>query len=211
MQSSQKFIILGSGGHATVITDLLESLSYKIKGVFVKGNNLDKFLAYPILGDDSLLKDRKFRKYNYAIGVGMVNDSLKTRNRLYNNIKDLKLSIPTLIHKSAVISSRVNISEGCQVLLGVKIGVNVNIGSNCIINTNASIDHGANIGANCHIGPGVTICGNVNIGENTFIGAGTTVINDIVITKDCLVGAGSLILKNISKSGVYFGRPAQKK
>lgn len=210
MKEIQKFIILGNGGHAAVIVDLIESLGLQIKGVLTYDIHKEFFLEYPVLGDDSKLNENTFKKFNYAIGIAWVNESLKTRIRLFENLKELKFSTPTLIHKSAVVSSRSNISDGCQILLGAKIGVNVQIGQNCIINTNASIDHGAIIGANCHIAPGVTICGNVVIGENTFIGAGSTVINDIKITKNCIIGAGSLIIKNITKSGVYFGNPAKK-
>lgn len=210
MKKIEKFVVLGNGGHSAVIVDLIESLGLQIKGVLTCDINNKHFLEYPVLGDDSKLNENTFKKFNYAIGVAWVNDSLKTRIRLFENLKRLKLSTPTLIHKTAIVSSRSYISDGCQILAGAIVGAESAIGQNCIINTGAKIDHGTIIGPNCHIAPGVTICGNVVIGENTFIGAGTTIINDIKITKNCTIGAGSLVLKSIVKPGMYFGSPVKK-
>jgi UDP-perosamine 4-acetyltransferase len=210
MKTKNEFIVLGSGGHAAVIVDLLESLNYKIIGILTKEKSLKEYLGYPILGDDSILKTFTKSHLFFANGIGFVNNSLKTRKDVFEKLQLLKLKVPILKHKSAIVSARSVLKEGCQILAGTNIGVNVLIGENTIVNSNVTIEHGSIIGPNCHIAPGSILCGNVNIGENTFIGAGSTIINDINISKNCLIGAGSLLLKDIKKSGKYFGHPVFK-
>ena len=211
MNKSKEFIVIGNGGHASVVIDLLESCHYKIAGVLVKDWKNKKFMGYPVLGDDSLLMSFKKNKYFFAIGIGTFKNSSKTRKDVFQRLKKLKLLIPPIVHSSAIVSPRAELLEGCQILSGAIVGVNAKVGENTIVNTNSSIDHHSILNRHCHIAPSVTICGNVILGENVFVGAGSTIINDIKIGNNCLIGAGSLVIKDITISGKYFGNPVKKK
>lgn len=211
MKNKIEYIILGSGGHASVLIDLIEGLNLKVKGVLIKDYKFKKFLGYSVLGDDQLIKTFDSKNTCFVNGIGLINNSLLTRTKIFKYLMDLNLKVPVLKHKNSIVSSRSNLKEGCQILAGANIGVNVTIGENTIINSNVTIEHDSVIAANCHIAPGGTICGNVKIGEGSFIGAGTTIINNISIAKNCFIGAGSLVLKDIKKSGKYFGSPLTMK
>lgn len=211
MKKTREFIVLGSGGHAGVIVDLLESCKYKIAGIIVKNYDHNLFLGYPILGDDKYLKSLASNKYYFAIGVGTANNSLETRQKIFLNLKRLNFLVPSIVHKSAIVSPRAKLFEGSQILMGAKIGANATIGENTIINTNSNIEHEVKIGGHCHIAPSSTICGKTVLGKKVFLGAGTTVLNDIKIVDNCLIGAGSLVIKNILVAGKYFGNPVNKK
>lgn len=211
MKHKPKIIVMGSGGHAAVIIDLLESLNYKIIGILSKEAKFKYFLDYPILGDDTLLKTFVGKNILFANGIGVVNNSLNTRQKVFNNLKEYKFKVPVLQHKNAIVSKRAILKEGCQILAGSNIGPNVIIGENTIVNSHTTVEHGSIVAAHCHLAPGSNICGNVNIGENTFVGAGTTIINDLSISKNCLIGAGSLVVKDIKVLGKYYGHPSKKK
>jgi len=84
-----------------------------------------------------------------------------------------------------------------------------------IIRKNAQIFAKVNIGHNCDIGestiicPGSMIAGGTKIGKNCYIWQGVITKSNITICDNVIIGAGSLVLKDITKSGVYFGRPVK--
>lgn len=210
MKRKSKIIVLGSGGHAAVVIDLLEKLNFEIIGILSKETKFKFFLDYPILGDDTLLKTFVGKNILFANGIGVVNNSLNTRKKVFENLKRYKFVVPVLQHKNAIVSQRAILKEGSQILAGSNIGPNVFIGENTIVNTNTTVEHGSIVEAHCHLAPGSNICGNVKIGESTFIGAGSTIINDLSVTKNCLIGAGSLVVKDIKVIGKYYGHPSKK-
>lgn len=78
---------------------------------------------------------------------------------------------------------------------GVKIGVMINIGHNNII------------GENTIVVGGTITSGSVTVGKNCWLCAGTLVRNGVSICDNVIVGMGSMVLKDITESGIYFGRP----
>jgi len=68
----KKIILIGGGGHAKVIIDILrESDSYSIEGLVVNDPDSAKISDYPILGNDTILPDLyKSGLRNVALGVG---------------------------------------------------------------------------------------------------------------------------------------------
>lgn len=205
------FIIIGSGGHAKVVLDLLEEKRENVYGIIAKENEAKEFFGYPIIGNDANLNKFQITKFKIAIGIGFTSNDMSTRERIFYMVRNIGFEVPELVHPSAIISKYAKLSMGCHVLAGSKIGVETKIGMNSIVNTCASVDHDTTIGAHCHIAPGVVVCGSVKIEEKSFVGAGSTVIENISISKNIIIGAGSVVVKDIKKSGIYFGNPAKKK
>lgn len=207
----QKIILLGTGGHAGVLIDLIKmSGRYDIVGMLDKQFNKKKQSSMiPILGNDDLLLDL-FKKgiKNACIGVGSVKDNTK-RKELYEKVKCVGFSIPFLIHPCAIVSKYAKISEGVQILAGAIISTGSQIEENTIVNTGAIIDHDCVIGKNIHICPGVSISGGVTIGDGSFIGVGSTIIQGINIGKNVIVAAGSLVIKDIVDGKIVKGIPAK--
>lgn len=209
----QKIIILGGGGHAKVLIDLI-----KIKGDFEIVGILDiqlekgtKVLGIPVLGEDNLLVDIFNDGVKVAcIGVGGVKDN-NIRSRLFDTAKDMGFEIPALIHSNSFISTESKIAEGVQVMAGAIIQTNTFIDENSIINTGTIIDHDCAIGKNTHICPGVVMGGEVAIGNNSFIGAGTTIIQGVKIGSDSIVGAGAVVISNVPEGVTVKGVPAKIK
>ncbi|MBI5789056.1 MAG: acetyltransferase [Candidatus Schekmanbacteria bacterium] len=209
-QNQNNIIILGGGGHARVLIDLiLSSGHFNILGI-LDSRQTENFLNIPVLGNDDLLPDLYTQGVRQAvIGVGSVKDNSK-RNALYQAVKQLGFSIPPLIHPKAILSeSNIILSEGVQVMAGAIIQPNVFLGENVIINTGAIIDHDCRIENNAFIAPGVTISGGVSIGENAFIGAGATILQGLKIGKDSLVAAGALVINDVPDKAIVMGVPAK--
>lgn len=206
--SDNNLVIIGGGGHANVIIDILRQQGiFKIVGVVEQKKRVGQYHSdIPIIGDDSQLESL-FRQglHNAAVAIG--DNSL--RARLYNNLKAIGFNLINMIHSSAVISPSVRISAGSVIMPGAVLNTNCLIQENVIINTKASLDHDCVVMNHCHIAPGCTLTGRVSIGEGTFIGAGATVIPDVSIGAWSIIGAGSVVVSDIPNHVVAYGIPAR--
>jgi sugar O-acyltransferase (sialic acid O-acetyltransferase NeuD family) len=201
---SKGCIIIGFGGHSRLLIEILQDHNKHILGVTEINKDLIDQSAETIkfLGDDDVILDYSSNKVSLVNGLGHLPRET-VREDIYNRFTSEGFLFTNLIHSSAIVSKKIHLETGIQILAGSIIQQGSSIGVNTIINTKVSIDHDSEIGNHCHIAPGVTVCGNVSIGDNSFIGAGTTIINNINIGKNCLVAAGSLIYKDI-KDHTFF-------
>lgn len=191
----KEVIIIGAGGHAQVVADIVECSGDHVFGF------LDDSQEKAVLGviDDCInYKDKLF-----VIGIG----NNEIRKRIFE--KYSFLNYYTAIHPTAVVSLKAKIGAGTVVMPNVVINANTTIGEHCIINTSAVVEHDNYIEDFVHVSPNATLCGAVSIGERTHIGAGATVINNVTICDDCTIGAGAVVVKNVETSGVYVGVPVR--
>lgn len=191
--------IIGAGGHAKVIVDIINLISNKIQGVWVENNIDDNFLTYP-LGDLTNFKLIESKEYIIAIGNNYV------RKRI---AKELLKSTLVAIHPSSVLANSATVGIGTVCMANTTINADSVIGEHVIINTNASVDHDCKIANFVHISPQVGIAGNVEIGEGTHVGIGACVIQDIKIGKWVTIGAGAVIINDVPDYAVVVGNPGK--
>ena len=206
-----EIILLGGGGHARVLIDLIKtSGKYKLAGILdpqLKAGS--SIMDISVLGDDSLLSmlyERGIR--NACIGVGSVKDNTKRKN-LFLKTKETGFTFPCLVHTTAVISEKAVLSEGAQIMAGAIIQTDSRIGENTLINTGAVIEHDCIIGKHVHICSGAVLSGGCIIDDGAFIGAGSTVKQGIRIGKNSVTGAGSVVIENVYDGVVVKGVPAK--
>ena len=198
-------IIIGAGGHARVIADIIKKSGDKIVGFLddnadIQGKTI--FDGKIVLGDTSEESVKKYSDCYFIIGIGS-NRVRKIISEKYSNIKWY-----TAIHPSAIIANEVSIEKGSVIMAGAIVNTGTKIGKHCIINTRSSLDHDNIVEDYVHISPGVTLAGNVHIKEKTWICAGTTIINNITINKNNIIGAGSVVIKDITtENSTYVGVP----
>jgi sugar O-acyltransferase (sialic acid O-acetyltransferase NeuD family) len=195
--SSKPGIILGVGGHAKVVADVLNLLGREILGFVTPDIEAGtEFCGKKILGDDDYIKSYSPDEVELINGVG----SLPRKNlrcELADKMRKQGYRFTSIVHPDTVIGSDVSLDEGVQIMAGVVIQPGVKIGRDSIINTGTLIDHDCKIGDNCHIGPGVVFSGGVVIGSNTHLGTGTVVTEYRSIGGNCIVAAGSVVFKDI--------------
>ncbi len=207
---NKKIVVLGAGGHAKVILDILTINNWNIVGIVDRTvTSMLQFEGYPILGDDDALYDI-FNSgiYNAAIGIGYIGNN-NVRNNIYHRLKAIGYHLPNIVHPTAVIASNVSMGEGNAVFPGSVINSGAMLGNIGIINTNAIVEHEVLLGNNVHIAPGSVILGAVTIMDNSFIGANSTVIQGKRIGQNVIVGAGSTVIHDIEGSVTVAGSPAR--
>ena len=196
---SDGVIILGAGGHAKVIADIILSRGENLVG-FLDDNATGAVLGYPILG--TLADIAKYQdECSFIIGIG----NNQTRKGIAERSN---VNWHTAIHPSAIIARDIMIGDGSVVMAGAIINPSVSIGRHCIINTATTIEHDNVLDDFVHISPNATLCGTVHIGSSSHIGAGTVITNNTSICEGCIVGAGAVVVNDLNQRGLYVGVPA---
>lgn len=208
----KNIVIIGSGGHAKVVADILlkrkEVLKEELNIIgFLDDNfqNLEyrEIFNISILGNLELIEEFKNKDYEYIIAIGN-NLVRKEIAEKYSN-----LIYYTAIHPTAVIGNMVTIEEGTVVMANAVINSYSKIGKHCILNTSCVIEHDNNIKNYVHISPNTTLCGGVVIKEKSWIGAGSNIKQGVSIGKNVIVGAGTIVIRNIEDNVTAVGNPAR--
>ena len=195
----KRLVIIGASGHGKVIADIAVRNGYENIVFLDDDEDVRECAGFPVIGKTCEARNIDGDK---IVAIG----NAKIRERIQSELEN----VVTLIHPAAVISRRVEISEGSVVMAGVVINSDAVIGKGCIINTGASVDHDCKIEDFAHISVGAHVAGTCCISRRTWIGVGATVSNNVNICGDCMIGAGAVVIKDIDKPGTYVGSPARK-
>ena len=206
----KEVVIIGAGGHAKVIADIIYKSGDIVLGFLDDnkelGSNIIKEPKLSVIGtiNDIHKIQQKNNSINFIIGIG----DNKTRRTIAEKYNDINYY--TAIHPTAQIGIDIEIEKGTTIMANTCINTSSKIGKHCIINTGSIIEHDNKIGDYVHISPNATLCGTVEIGENTHVGAGTTIKNNIKICDNTIIGCGTIIIRDIWEKGTYVGIPSQK-
>jgi UDP-perosamine 4-acetyltransferase len=204
-------LIIGGGGHAKVLIDVLRLRSFEILGIVDTdpARTGTAVAGIPVLGDDAVLDRYEPGKIALVNAVGSVGVP-KSRRDVFELFKSKGFTFVTVIHPSAVIASDVEFGEGAQVMAGAVIQPGSSLGRNSIVNTRASVDHDCAIGAHVHLAPGVTLSGGVRIGDVVHVGTAATVIQGVTIGPATLIAAGAVVIDDLAGNAEYLGVPARR-
>lgn len=203
----EKIIVLGCGGHAKSIVDIIEQQGvYEIAG-FIANEESGSFTYrdYQILGGDALLPQIFLSGVHHAVvAVGYLGNS-RVRDRLYEKLKVIGFLLPAIVDPSTILAMDIKIGEGSVIGKGAVINSNAVIGSMAIINTRAIIEHDCVIEDYAHVSVGCVLCGNVLVKNHAFIGAGTNIIQGITVGENAIIGAGSTVISSVQPNSCVYG------
>ncbi len=205
-----RVLILGAGGHAQVVADILlrmheagddlAPIGYLDDNPQITGQRL---LGLPVLGPLAALETIEHDATIVAIGDN------RTRCRIFTHLVAQNERLVTARHPRAIIAPDVAIGAGSVVCAGVVVNPGSMMGSNVILNTGCTVDHHNTIGDHAHIAPGVHLGGDVRIGSGTLVGIGATVIPQHSVGAWSAIGAGSVVTKNVADGMIAAGNPAR--
>ena len=124
---NKKLIILGSGGYGRTVYDIAEQLDYSIT-VLDDADEEHPLTSFSLYIDD----DAEFIP---AFGNN------EFRLQWMERIEEAGGKLATLIHPTAYVSPKAQISDGCVILPGAIVNTGSRVGKGCIINLGATIDH----------------------------------------------------------------------
>lgn len=199
MKNKKIFYFWGSGGAAEeikeVISDNFKNKNYRI--IYINKKNTKKQIVKKI----NFYKKRK----NLCYGI-VASGNPAIREKMFNEIKKLKLKTIKLIHLTSHISSKAKLEAGCIISAFCSISPRVIIKKGCFINKHCSIDHNTSIGAYSVLSPGSRVTGNVKVGLRSFMGTNSVALPGIKIGNDVKVGVGVTLSRNVSNGSTVLFR-----
>ena len=207
---TMRVLIVGAGGHAQVIADILLNMKGKEKELmpigFLDDNHAlhgKNFLGLPVLGPFASCSSIEHDAIIIAIGNNGI------RRCLFEKFQIKGEHFFIARHPSSIIASNVSISAGSMICAGTVVNPSSVIGANVILNTGCTIDHHNRLGDHVHIAPGVSLGGEVTIGKGTLVGIGATVMPQCNIGEWSIIGAGALVNQSLPNHVLAVGVPAR--
>ncbi|HLO75981.1 MAG TPA: acetyltransferase [Magnetospirillum sp.] len=207
---SLPFIILGGGGHALVVLDVLESMGASVRGYCDPQQSRHLPATLEWIGNDDDLLALGPQAAVLACGIGSTG-SAKVRRAVFERFSAAGFGFPALRHASATVSPRAQLGDGTVVMMGACVQPGARIGKNVIVNTGSRIDHDCVVGDHSHVAPGATLAGAVTLGEGVHVGAGATVIQNKSVGIGAVVGAGACVVGDVPGGALVIGVPARER
>lgn len=193
--------IIGCGGHARSVADVLLDSASVTRVIFVDKNakSGEQIFGMPV----RVCIEPEFSGF---VVMALGNNQLRHASFLELS-KNRFLSV---ISRRAYLGRECEVGKAVFIAHGAHVGPLATIGHNTIINTSAVIDHESSVGISSHVGPHATVAGRSRVGDRVFLGVGSTVIDGISICSDVVIGANSTVVESIAVPGTYVGSPAKK-
>ena len=211
-------LILGAGGHARVVADILlraheqaepgaqdDNETLRPAGFLDDDPGLagTTILGLPVLGNIDRLGDVEHDAVIVAVGDN------HARARIFSRMKAGGERIASAIHPRAVLAPDVRLGQGVMVCAGVVVNTATVVGEDVILNTGCTVDHHNEIGPHAHVAPGVHLGGHVRVGEGALVGIGSAAIPGASIGDWAIVGAGSVVTKEVPPHTTCVGVPTR--
>ncbi|KNC91469.1 NeuD/PglB/VioB family sugar acetyltransferase [Trabulsiella odontotermitis] len=206
--SIKPIVVIGGGGHASVIVDILKQQKREIAAIIspddVSGRKV--FKDIDILQHDADISLFKQEDVVLINGIGALPGSA-VRMKVNEFFKNRGYTFETLVADTAYVSPYAILSEGVQIFHGAIVQPGAVIQSHSVINTRAVIEHDVKLGEYNFVSPGAVVCGQCRTDANVFIGAGATVIQNIKLGAGSAIMANALVTENIlPNQKVYAAR-----
>ena len=198
-------VLLGAGGHASVLCDLLQRLGNEIIAVVAptSPNESEVFASVKRLNQDDDVFKYDTDSVVLVNGVGSLPGN-SLRIKLYEKFKARGYQFMNVIAPSADVSPYSKMAEGVQIMPGAVVQTGTYLANNVIINTRASVDHDCIIGPHSHVAPGVTLSGGVVLAENVHVGTGASIIQGLTVGQNSVIGAGACVTDNVKQDSIVY-------
>jgi sugar O-acyltransferase (sialic acid O-acetyltransferase NeuD family) len=195
---NQPVIILGGGGHASMLAEICIEQGRQILAVVSPEPILPRKIFQGIrhLTNDDEVSEFSASNVELVNGVGGLPGS-DLRKQLATQFSELGYRFATLVAPSATVSQTVALGEGVQVLPRATVNVGASIGMHTILNSGALVEHDCIIDSFVHIAPGATICGGTTIREMAQIGPNSVVAQGLNIGEYSIIGAGVSVVRSV--------------
>lgn len=201
--STQRLVLLGAGGHARSLVDLVRSMGcFTFAGAVDDHAVSDDVLGVPVLRGDDPLGQVWADGVRLAVNaVGGIAD-IESRIAVTDHLAARGFRCPTLVHTAAVVEPSATLDSGAQVFANAYVGSAVRIGEGVILNTGAVVSHDCVIEAHANISPGALLAGGVVVAEAARIGMGATVNLGLRIGDRARVGNSAVVKADVPDGAV---------
>lgn len=201
----EKLVLIGAGGYAKSVIDSIDFYNYELIGFVDEYSDEEYHLDIPILASN-IDELKNSEQYVYFISIG----NNINRKKWYDILIKKGLRVINVVDRSAIISPKVILGNGCFVGKFAIINSKAIIGNNCIINSRALVEHGCLVSDHVNLSTNTVINGDVQVGTGSFVGSCSVTIGQLKIGCWSTVGAGAVVIKNVADGVTVAGVPAKE-
>jgi sugar O-acyltransferase (sialic acid O-acetyltransferase NeuD family) len=204
-------VILGAGGHASEILDvLIEANRFQKDAIFFFDNTqvtASSKLGFPIIHSIEELNNHFKKSPEFIVGVG----SPRLRQRLYELGLNAGGKAFSLVSTTASISSlNVVLGNGLNIMHHAYLFPELVLEDGVLVNAGSFLHHNVKVGKYTEIGPQCVLAGGVQVGSHVQLGAGCIVKPLVQICDHVVIGAGTVVYQDITEPGTYVGSAMRK-
>ena len=196
-----RLLILGAGGFAKEVADVVLRTGHEIVGFFEEQPSLRGRPPHgaPLLSE---IPDAGFD--GIVVGVG---DSTLRRRFFEAFAGDHEC--PPLVDPSAVVSGFASIGKGSLVMQGCVISADAVVGRNVLLNVGCYVAHDCSVGDHAHLAASVMLGGGAHIGDGALCGTSAVILPDRRVGDWAVCGAGAVVTRDIPDGAIAQGVPAR--
>src|SRR5437764_7998789 len=135
-ENAVRCVIIGAGGHASVLIDTLAAMGVEPAGVLDAESSTwgTMWSGTLVLGGDNIIDSLTSRGItHFVVGVGGIGDN-RRRLELFEKAMAAGLMPLSVVHPASVVSARASVGAGSQLLPGAIVDAGAWLGSNVIVN-----------------------------------------------------------------------------
>lgn len=193
-------VILGGGGHASVLAEICIEQGRQILAVVSPEPALTRQIFQGLrhfTNDDEVLQF-SVHEIELVNGVGGLPGS-ELRRQLAAKFSELGYRFATIVSPSAIVSSTASLGEGVQVLTRATINTGASVGAHSVINSCSLIEHDCTVESFVLVAPSATICGGAIVRDGAQIGPCSVVAQGVDIGAYSVVGAGASVVRSLDR------------
>nr|WP_245583828.1 NeuD/PglB/VioB family sugar acetyltransferase [Paenibacillus terrigena] len=209
-----KIIIIGAGGVGKGIYQIIEDINkvkktWDIIGFIDENEEKSKGMLFnlPVFGSIDVLNDPFYAGVHVTFAIGNPVEKMKLIEKF--RVKYPKVTSPTLIHPTAIVSNEAKIGVGTVVNALVVIEPHSYIGDFVLVYYGCMIGHDSMIEDYVSLLPQSNVSGDVVVKKCASLGSNSTIIQGIEVGEYTVVGAGAVVLKSLPAQCTAVGVPAK--
>lgn len=195
----------GLGREVNIIARKINAIEHKWEKIIYVDDNESITDVLGVPSYTFVKAQELFPNLEVSIAIG----EPKTRELVYNKVKNAGIKLANLIHPGVYIDETSKIGEGVTICEGVTTTSCVVLEDNVYIQPHAVIGHDIHIGKHSVVGSNSEIGGSNIIGERVFIGFMVGTLQGLTIGNDVEISAGSIVFRDIEPGMIVMGNPAR--
>lgn len=209
---TQKIVILGAGGHAREVLDVVEAVNQESPRFEMLGFVVEPGFEQPgtlindtpVLGYFDWLAENK-HDVKAVCGVGFS----APRWRVVQKAVQIGVEFVNLVHPQAILTRWVEMGTGVIITAGCILTNQIKIGDHVHLNRRANLSHDNLLEDFVTVSPGVNLSGSVTLRQGSFIGTGASIIEGKTVGAWSRVGAGAAVIEDVPANATAVGVPAK--
>ena len=195
----QRVLILGGGGGATLVLDILNrTMNQAAVGILDNNPKMagKKLMGIPILGEFGLA-DTLWRDGAFDAVISTIVRDVFDRAAIYDRFMKIGIPFTNVIDPEARIGRDVTIGKGNLIIYGSYLATCVKIGNNNFMAAGTLIEHHSEVGNHCTLGPRTSLAGGVSVGDHVKFGMQVAIEPQLKIGSESVIASGVVVTSHV--------------